>query len=240
MNVLAFLVLAVLVIFSIAFWFDARAKLYAQQYKSAMEEKSSSLQVIVDGVLGRITELEKEIITNPEEMPEGQKRDERMPMSSDSVRLAISPNGYTIENPDTQTNERVVHFKVNGAVLRIDTSHLPFMAIELGYSLDPSQEDVELMRQAAADVTTGIFIGKVIIYGDAKALAFNAELACDSYAQFRDDLKRYLDIIFDTQKRFTDTYNQLKEEKRKREEKMMEQLQDSSPEKPLVNRKIVS
>ena len=240
MNVLAFLALAVLAIFFIALWFDARAKSYAQQYKSAMEEKSNSLQVVVDGVLGRITELEKVFMTNPEEKPEDWKRDERMPLTSDSVRLAISQNGYTIENPVTQTNGHMVHFKVNDTVLRIETSHLPFMAIELGYSLDPSQEDVELMRQAAADVTAGIFIGKVIIYGDAKALAFNAELACDSYAQLRDNFKRYLDIIFDTQKRFTDTYNQLKEEKRQREEKMMEQLQDPSPDNPLINRKIVS
>lgn len=219
MNVLAFIVLTVLVIFFIALWFDARAKGYAQQYKSASDEKIRHLRNSMDDALTRITKLEEKTKAVDAEEQKEMDETERKPVTADSVCLALRRNGYTPEVHDLK-GRQVITFKADDTLFRLDTTHLPFLAIELGYGVDPSKEDMDLMRRAAAEVTVGIFIGKVIVYDDNESIEFNAELLCDSYVQLRDCLKKYLDVIFDTRKRFSDVYNRLKEEKRKMEEEL--------------------
>jgi hypothetical protein len=111
-----------------------------------------------------------------------------------------------------------VNFNINDTSFRINTSHLPLLNLELGYSLDPAEEDAELMRRAAAGITAAIFIGKVSVYGDAQAVVFSAEWLCDSYSQLCDRFNKYLEIVCEAHKRFFENYNNMREEKRKTEE----------------------
>lgn len=74
------------------------------------------------------------------------------------------------------------------------------------------------MYQAAADVTSQMFIGKAYIMGDAEAIIFSVELLCDSYMHLRNNLKQYLDILSDINKRFYEAHEALKERQKEERE----------------------
>lgn len=184
--------------------------------------KIDTMLKTLDTSLVRLSRLEDKVHNTLEEHGSVKKDDTEVaakPVTVESVKTALRSNGFTPEVPDADESN-VVNFKINDTLFRIDASHLPFLSIELGYRADPAQEDVELMKQAAAEVTTGIFIGKVSIYGEGQAVVFGAEWLCDSYTQLRDRMTRYIDIICDTHKRFSETYDRLKEEKRRREKEL--------------------
>ena len=181
--------------------------------------KIDSMQKTLDTSLVRLARLEDKIQNTPEEQRSVKKDDAEAaakPVTVESVKTALRSNGLTPEAPDAD-EPNIVSFKLNDTLFRLDASRLPFLTMELGYRTDPAEEDVELMKQAAAEVTTGIFIGKVSIYGEGQAVVFCAEWLCDSYTQLRDRLTKYLDIVCEAHKRFTEAYDRLKEEKRKRE-----------------------
>ena len=141
----------------------------------------------------------------------------RKPLNTESVRIALRYNGFSPEISGTDLDDwETVRFKVEDTFFRIDTSHLPFLTLELGFRM-AKEEDVDLMYRAAREVTAGIFIGKVnILRGEEEsAVVFQAEFIADGYLYFRDNFKEYLNIVIETHKRFFDTYNNLKEEKKK-------------------------
>lgn len=150
---------------------------------------------------------------------------EKKPLGIESVRTAIRFNGFTPEITDTHLDEwQTVKFKIGDTQFRVDTSRLPFLTLDLGYSLDQEKEDAALLERAAAEVTAGIFIGKAYVLGGGQAVVFNAEFLCDSYLSLRDNFKKYLDIVIETQKRFFETYNRLKEEKRRAQEDILSRM----------------
>ena len=95
------------------------------------------------------------------------------------------------------------------------------LKLELGFQMEPGKEDVELMRRAASDVTSGIIIGKAIVLGEGQAVVFQAEILCDSYVHLRDNLKEYLQIVDETKMRFFDTYERLRAEKAKAAQELL-------------------
>ena len=144
---------------------------------------------------------------------------DRKPLTVDSVKAALSFHGFSPEALN-ENEPAILTFKTNDTSFRITASNLPFLVLELGYKFDPATEDVELMKSAAAEVTAGIYIGKVNIYPDGQVLIFGAEWLCDSYAQLRDRLQKYLEIVCESQKRFTETYDRMREDKKKMEEQL--------------------
>lgn len=219
MDFFTLLIVAAIAIFFIALWLDARARGFAQQYKSALDDKINCLRNSMDGALARITKLEKSlnvVDVRPENGLEETESSEPA-LSTDAVCAALRHNGFSPEIRD-ESEPHVVSFNINDTLFRIDTSHLPLLNLELGYSLDPAEEDAELMRRAAAGITAGIFIAKVSVYGDAQAVVFSAEWLCDSYEQLCDRFNKYLEIVCEAHKRFFETYNNMREEKRKTEE----------------------
>ena len=140
------------------------------------------------------------------------------PVSADSVRTALRFNGISPEIPDTHEPD-IIHFKIGDIKYRINAEHLPFMSIEIGYGLrNEPKEETALMYQAAADVTSQMFIGKAYIMGDAEAIIFSVELLCDSYMHLRNNLKLYLDILSDINKRFYEAFEALKERRKEERE----------------------
>ena len=181
--------------------------------------KIDSMQKTLDTSLVRLAKLEDKVQNTSEEQGSVKKDDAEAtakPVTVESVKTALRSNGLTPEAPDAD-EPNIVSFKLNDTLFRLDASRLPFLTLELGYRTDPAEEDAELMKQAAAEVTAGIFIGKVSIYGEGQAVVFCAEWLCDSYTQLRDRLTKYLDIVCEAHKRFSEAYEKLKEEKRKRE-----------------------
>ena len=142
----------------------------------------------------------------------------KKPMSVDSIRTALRFNGISPEIPDTHEPD-IIHFKIGDTKYRINAEHLPFMSIEVGYGLrNEPKEETALMYQAAADVTSQMFIGKAYILGDAEAIIFSVELLCDSYMHLRNNLKLYLDILSDINKRFYEAFEALKERRKEERE----------------------
>lgn len=140
------------------------------------------------------------------------------PVSVESIRTALRFNGISPDIPDTQEPE-IVHFTIGDTKYRINGEHLPFISIEVGYGLkNVPKEDTALMYQAAADVTSRMFIGKAYIMGDAEAIIFSVELLCDSYMHLRNNLKQYLDILSDINKRFYEAQEALKERRKEERE----------------------
>ena len=182
-----------------------------------------SLRRGVDDSQARLTRLEERVKRLSETPEAGKDREkDRKPVDIDSIRTALRSNGFSPEIAGTHSDDRnVVNFEVNGVRLRMDASKLPFLLLELGFQMEPGKEDVELMRRAASDVTSGIIIGKAIVLGDGQAVVFQAEILCDSYVHLRDNLKEYLQIVDETKMRFFDTYERLRAEKAKAAQELL-------------------
>lgn len=181
--------------------------------------RMDSIQRYMDTALERLEKIENTVkfLRNVSvNSTEAEKETGKKPITVESVRTALRYNGFSPEIIDTHLNEwQVVRFKVEDTQFRVDASRAPFLTLELGYALNPEEEDLGLMMRAAQEVTSGIFIGKAAVLGEGKAVVFQAEMYCDSYVYLRDNFKTFLDIVIETHKRFFDSYNRLKEEKQK-------------------------
>ena len=177
-----------------------------------MDKQVKDLQDLVSAV-------EPEPVQENAPAPESSETDQaEKPVTVDSIRTALRFNGISPEIPDTH-EPSIVHFRVSDTKFRINAEHLPFMSIEVGYGLrNEPKEDTELMYQAATDVTSRMYIGKAYLMGDAEAIIFSVELLCDSYMHLRNNLRQYLDILSDINKRFYEAYEALKEQRNKERE----------------------
>ncbi len=172
----------------------------------------------------RISRIEEKTNAAPA-VADGAKTDNgesKTPLTVDSVRRALRENGFRPEGPDTDAGDRqLVVFNIENTRFHVDVTRLPFITLELGYSMDPLKEDIDLLYRAAYEVTAGVFVGKAVILGEGQAVVFQAEMMCDSYTHLKDNFRRYLDIVIETHRRFYDTYQKMKEEKKRAVEDIM-------------------
>ena len=213
MEAIIIILLIVLIGFSFTAWRKGRSE--NRPVDDVLLTRISSVQRCTDESLVRIKRLEERTKTPAEKAEENDVV--RKPLNTESVRIALRYNGFSPETSGTDLDDwETVRFKVEDTFFRIDTSHLPFLTLELGFRM-AKEEDVDLMYRAAREVTAGIFLGKVnILRGEEEsAVVFQAEFIADGYLYFRDNFKEYLNIVIETHKRFFDTYNNLKEEKKK-------------------------
>lgn len=213
MEAIIIILLVVLIGLSFAIWKDGRPK--DQPVDDRLQQEMGSLQKKMDDSLVRIMLLEDNMKAASEKKEE--KEAAKKPLTAESVRIALRYNGFSPEIVDTHLDDwQAVRFKVEETFFRIDTSRLPLLTLETGFRMD-KDEDVELMERAAREVTTGIFVGKAnVLRGEEESAAvFQAEFIADSYLYFRDNFKEYLNIVIETHKRFYETYENLKEEKKK-------------------------
>ena len=213
MEAIIIILLIVLIGFSLAIWKEGRPKV--QPADNGLQQKVDSLQKMMDDSLVRLMFLEDKAkaISDKKEEKEVVKK----PLNAESVRIALRYNGFSPEIVDTHLDDwQTVRFKVEETFFRIDTARLPFVTLEVGFRMG-KDEDVDLMERAAREVTAGIFVGKAnVLRGEEEsAIVFQADFIADSYLYFRDNFKEYLNIVIETHKRFFDTYNNLKEEKKK-------------------------
>ena len=213
MEAIIIILLIVLIGFSFTAWRKGRSE--NRPVDDVLLTRISSVQRCTDESLVRIKRLEERTKTPAEKAEENDVV--RKPLNTESVRIALRYNGFSPETSGTDLDDwETVRFKVEDTFFRIDTSHLPFLTLELGFRM-AKEEDIDLMYRAAREVTAGIFLGKVnILRGEEEsAVVFQAEFIADGYLYFRDNFKEYLNIVIETHKRFFDTYNNLKEEKKK-------------------------
>lgn len=141
------------------------------------------------------------------------------PITVDSIRTALRFNGLSPDIP-TPDDPNVVYFKYEDCLTRIVVDHLPYISIEMGFSLKESKKNMELLREAATEVTASTFVGKAYIVGDNEGLVFSAECICPSYVYLRDHLKDFLHIISDASTRVSETYDKMEIQEKEEKEKV--------------------
>lgn len=134
------------------------------------------------------------------------------PLDIASVRTALRFNGFSPEIPDIN-EPNVVLFKEGDTQLRFNAQYLPFVSLEVGFGLDDKKDEV-LLRQAASEVTSHMYIGKANIVDNAEAIIFSAEFLCNSYVHLRDNFKQYMGILHSAHERFIEVYNTLTEKQK--------------------------
>ena len=190
MEAIIIILLVVLAGFSFAIWKDASHK--DQPADNRLHQEVDSLKKKMDDTLVRIMFLEDKAKAASDKTEE--KEVAKKPLTAESVRIALRYNGFSPEIIDTHLDDwQAVRFKVEETFFRIDTSRLPLLTLETGFRMD-KDEDAELMERAAREVTAGIFVGKAKV--------------------------QYLNIVIETHKRFYETYENLKEEKKKEQDQV--------------------
>lgn len=170
---------------------------------------------------------EQESSSEPE--PSEAERAEK-PFTVESIRTALRFNGFSPEVPDIHDPD-TVYFKVDDVNCRVIAGHIPLLALEAGFKLEEPKEDLALLHRAAAEVTQNLFIGKAYVVGDGNGVVFSVEFFCESYMFFRNNLKQFLDILREADRRFYETLDFLRN-KREEEQKAVFSgrsfMQDSS------------
>lgn len=211
-----FCLLALMAVLSLTLWGRYRSRILSDE-ASMLRYRIDSLQQQKDSNT-RITRLEdKASVAAPMTCVANPASGEaRGPVTLESVRGVLRENGYRPTGPDAEPNERqLLTFNIEDTKFHVDVTRLPFLILEVGYSLDPAEDDIDLLNRAAYEVTSGIFIGKAIILGEGQAVVFQAEMLCDTEAHLKDNFRRYMDIVIETRRRFYDTYQKMREEKKK-------------------------
>lgn len=143
------------------------------------------------------------------------------------ILSALRYNGFAPELEDLyHDGTRTIKFKQNIMLFRIDTTQLPYLSLGTACQIDPTKEDMDLLCQAAREVTENTFMSKVFVWEKEQLIGFQVEMFCDSYMYFRDNLKLFMDNITRTCGRYFETYDKLKEEKLKTLQKFIGALKD--------------
>ena len=163
-------------------------------------------------------ELAAEAVSRQSDVDEDPQARQK-PITVDSIRTALRFNGLSPDIP-TADDPNVVYFKYEDCLTRIVVDHLPYISIEMGFSLKESKKNMELLREAATEVTASMFVGKAYIVGDNEGLVFSAECICPSYVYLRDHLKDFLHIISDASTRVSETYDKMENQEKEEKEKV--------------------
>lgn len=215
--------LAFMAVLSLTLWVRYRSRILSDE-ASMLRFRIDSLQLQQKDSSTRIARLEDKAsvpapMTCVANLASGEARG---PVTVESVRGVLRENGYRPTGPDAEPNERqLLTFNIEDTKFHVDVTRLPFLILEVGYSLDPAEDDIDLLNRAAYEVTSGIIIGKAIVLGEGQAVVFQAEMLCDTEAHLKDNFRRYMDIVIETRRRFYDTYQKMREEKKKVVEDIM-------------------
>lgn len=133
------------------------------------------------------------------------------PLTVEGIEAAVRHAGYV---PDT--SDDWVRFMVAGERFFIDTSRLPQIFISRYYNVQTSEWDMELLKKAAHLMSDDLIMVKAIFdeKSDGTTLRFFVAAMDRNYPSFRDNLMSYLGIISDGNRRMTEIYNKLEEEKK--------------------------
>lgn len=134
------------------------------------------------------------------------------PVTKEFALEALRYHHLTIEDPNPDEPD-IVHFSCNQINYRLNMAHLPYVSIEAGFRFNLPEEDINLMRTAAGEITYNMYIAKVSVSSKGYYV-FQADFLTDSCRQFRDNLRNYIDIILETQHRFEELYRKKREEQK--------------------------
>ena len=170
------------------------------------DDKNTKLAAENGLMKGRMETLqERGIVAGERSAPEEEL------LTIDGVEAAVRHAGYV---PDT--SDGWVRFMVAGERFIIDTSRLPQIFVSRYYNVQTSEWDMELLKKAAHLMSDDLIMVKAIFdeKPDSTTLRFFVAAMDRNYPSFRDNLMSYLGIISDGNRRMTEIYNKLEEEKK--------------------------
>lgn len=124
-------------------------------------------------------------------------------LTHELIKEAVRFNGFV----PIDLNEDLIGFKVNGENYCITTGALPIINIHKGYSIDPADYDIDIMKKASAFVTDNCIVGKVSV--DEDGIGFNVGTIECSYEHLCASLNYYLRVIQDLKDRHCQIYQDL-------------------------------
>lgn len=129
------------------------------------------------------------------------------PLTVERIAEAIRKEGFL---PDVE--EAGVRFKAQGENYFVDTERLPLFFLVKGYNLNPDDWDVDLLREAARQMSDDLAMVKANIASDNRSLNFFVGAQDRNYESFRSNLVSYLHILEDGQRRMNEEYHRLETE----------------------------
>lgn len=136
------------------------------------------------------------------------------PVTKELVRKALLYHRFTLDESDPEELD-IVNFSYDEIHYRLNTRNLPYFSIEAGFRFEPEKEEgIDLMKQIAQIITNNMYIAKVFV-SEKGYYVFQVDALSDNYLSFRNNLRRYLDILIDAQHRFGEMYHEEMEGQKK-------------------------
>ena len=135
------------------------------------------------------------------------------PLTVESIQEAIRHAGYV---PNV-LNDDWVKFMIQGDAYNVQTDRLPRVFVDRGFTLDPNEWDMEILRHAAHLMSDELAMVKaLIIKNDDETWAIRFMVAAEdrNYSSFRDNLQDYIELIEEGRRRMGDIYEEIIKRKR--------------------------
>lgn len=128
-----------------------------------------------------------------------------------SVMEAVRFAGYVPEK-----DEHWIRFMASGEPFLIDTERLPQIFVVRDYGVDTKEWEMDLLKHAAHLMSDDLIMVKAIFYEDAQSceLRFFVAAMDRNYSSLRDNLTRYIGLIYEGKNRMSEIYESLVREKR--------------------------
>lgn len=143
---------------------------------------------------------------------EKQQQDKHEPLTVEKIADAVRFAGYV-----PQVKESAVFFMDGGDRYCIDADQLPQISLDLCYKVDPNEWDVDLLKEAAHQMSDKLFIIKALFSEDETGsiiLRFLVAAFGRDDESFKQDLVNYLRIIDEGTRMLHEIYEKLVKAKR--------------------------
>ena len=206
------IIFAALAIVFLALWLDARSRSRAldrfivelkciNDTLLRIGHKVTDIQVTLE----RMGEKEPEEDAVPEELPGG-------PVTIEAVHAALLGCGIPEDKIDAH-DPGCIWFTVGKTHLSVNVSDLPYMVFQLRFEVKDEGADYDVMMLASDIVSSSSPDVKVYVSPVERYYLCHAVLEPESDRSLRDDIKRTINHILDTCRRFVDKYEKLRQEK---------------------------
>lgn len=161
---------------------------------------------------------------------EGKSSKEPEPLTVDKIADAVRMEGFLPE-----IEENWISFKVQGEGYFVDANRLPLVFLVKSYRVDPSEWEMDLLKEAAYRMSDDVVMVKATFSDDDKDLRFYVAARDRNYESFRANLTPYLSILEDGQRRMNDIYQQLVDAKREAALQAQPVIPSARPDNKIVS-----
>ena len=131
------------------------------------------------------------------------------PLTVEKIADAVRMEGFFPEIDATG-----VRFKGQGESFYVDAERLPVFFVVKSYNVDPDNWEMDLLRDAAHQMSDALIMVKATFSDDGRTLNFFVAAQDRNYESFRANLTCYMRIIEDEQRKMNEEYNRMVDEKR--------------------------